>query len=124
MPQHRICIGCGIIIERPFWLCQSCEELYGVVGKPYSKWPRYLKDLVNEAQRFEYRAKGTYPVAPEELDDWWLETDEGGVLMRRRSAGLDRELTDADLLQYAPYDDEQSNREYRRVNGIPERENM
>jgi len=53
MSIYRRCIGCGILIEKPFWLCQTCADLFEVDGKRLSMWPQYLKDLRNYERRFE-----------------------------------------------------------------------
>jgi len=51
-------------------------------------------------------------------------TDDDRIMVQSLLAKEDDSLAesvDMDLLAYAPYADEASNREYRRANGIPER---
>jgi hypothetical protein len=103
--MDRLCVGCGIIIDRPFWLCQTCEDQFGVEGVPYQFWPPYLKWLVLDQKREE--RWGSKPVISLEA---YLET---GVI----EPEPDRDA----LLAYAPYADEEANRAYRQACGIEER---
>jgi hypothetical protein len=107
----RLCVGCGIIIDRPFWLCQTCEDEFGVAGVPYRDWPEYLKWLKRDAQREEYAETHEY-ISLDALADDVLggEIDGGDVEPYRSDA----------LMAYAPYEDEDANREYRQACGIEE----
>lgn len=107
MALDRLCVGCGIIIDRPFWLCQTCEDQFGVAGVSYAEWPDYLKWLKQDAQREEY----SHDNEALSLDEW-LEAGE-----------LAAEDGNSDsLMAYAPYADEEANRAYRQACGIEERD--
>jgi hypothetical protein len=111
--MDRLCIGCGIVIDRPFWLCQTCEDQFGVAGVPYREWPGYLKWLQKDAYREEYAARHEY-ISLDALADDVLggALDDGDVEPYRSDA----------LMAYAPYADEEANREYRKACGIEERD--
>ena len=52
---YRPCVCCGILIEKPFYLCQSCEHAYGVQDVPAAEYPAWLKYLCAEARKDERR---------------------------------------------------------------------
>lgn len=115
--MDRYCVGCGIEIERPFWLCQTCEDEFGVNGKAYRYWPHWLKYLTNSAAREEYEEARGHVDFDEDDDGDGVTVDTQGNIY-----GDDpHRLKDSDLMRYAPYADEASNKEYRRANGIKER---
>jgi len=119
---YRECISCGILIEKPFWLCQTCEDTHGVANVPCRFWPRYLRDLYNMAQRSEYQARRFAQVCIDSLDDVPCDS-EGHALDSTEYVTARRYDPDMEwgLLRYAPYADDEQNRAYRRSNNIAER---
>jgi len=119
---YRECIACGITIEKPFWLCQTCEDTYGVAGKPYRLWPSHLKELTNMAQKEERRSCRFAQVCIDSLDDVPCDS-EGRALDSTEYVTARRYDPDMEwgLLRYAPYADDEQNRAYRRSNNIAER---
>ena len=117
---YRQCVCCGIVIETPFWLCQSCEDEYGVTGRDYRYWPSHLRSIVNQAQKDEYRARRLGLVPFDDMVS--AEADMDGALMVVPPQEYDMGGMADDLLAYAPYTDELANRAYRRANGIRERD--
>ena len=106
MIHYRQCINCGIEIEKPFWLCQSCEDMFGLAGVPYRFWPLDVKRLRNEAERNE--ARSHLLISLDALVD---SQDLAGQLSDRITP---RPLSDSDLLRHAPYADEAANRADRK----------
>ena len=106
MAGDRLCIGCGIVIDRPFWLCQTCEDDVGVAGVDYADWPEYLKYLALDAQR-EERSLDNDAISLDAFEEWIGEM-------------LEPPDDDA-LMAYAPYADEAANEVYRKSNGIKPR---
>ena len=117
--EYRRCLLCDAAIKKPFWLCSSCEEAAGVAGKNISEWPAWLVAIRNE-ERAVRRHSAREIVGPLGVETEWSLVNQDGYI--EPLAGTPRRLTDADLLQYAPYADEAANREYRLANGIPERD--
>jgi len=121
-PLYRECIACGIIIEKPFWLCQTCEDTHGVLGVPSRLWPRFLKDMYNMAMREERRARRFELMLLEERGDGAQDIE--GRSLRHTGYPVPKNY-DPDmewgLLRYAPYADDEQNRAYRRSNNIAER---
>jgi len=115
---YRECICCGIIIETPFWLCQTCEDVQGVAGLDYRHWPGHLKARVNQAKRDEYRARRLGLVSLNECSGIQAQID--GALWEDVPQVYDPKDKDAGMMAYAPYEDEPANRAYRLANGIRE----
>ena len=119
----RYCAACGIEIDSPFWLCQTCASNFGVSGTNYKAWPRELKYLKNSVCREIYDA-GRKTISIDELADNGIDIDEDGNIYtdsELREIEYDDGPLAEPFMRYAPYKDEAQNREYRRANGIPER---
>ena len=98
------CMICGGPVPPDRWVCRECAELWGL-GGPYRNWPSWAKYL----QRTERQQRAVERVEVLSLD---VDGDPPRV---------QAEPTDA-LLEYAPYQDEAANRDYRKACGIEERE--
>lgn len=116
---YRNCIVCERLIARPFWMCRDCEREYKLVDVDYADWPDWAKELCNEVQRQERDIADQLTDSFDELAERGLQIDGLGRVTTR--ANPSAWIPDRSLLQFAPYDDEVSNREYRRANGIAER---
>lgn len=122
---YRECICCGVLIETPFWLCQSCEDAYGVSGIPWRNWPQYLKDMYAMARREERRTRRLGFMSIDDLsgastDIRGCYTPDPTSLTIRASSCPERDAdVDDGYLRPSPYgSDEAANREYRRANGV------
>ena len=117
--MERYCVGCAIEIERPFWLCQTCEAEFGVEAVDYRYWPKWLKALKMSAAREEYEEdRGHISLDDDDDGDGIVVDTEGNVY----GADDRHRLRDSDLMRYAPYADEAMNRAYRQANDIKERQ--
>lgn len=116
---YRICANCGIVIETPFWLCQSCEVVLGVDGLPYRRWPKHVHNLVEMSRRGEREASGHGLVSWDEVPEDSATTDLAGDIVTLPWA-VPGDMQKDDILPYAPYDDDEANRMYRAANGIAE----
>jgi len=104
---------------RPPGICLDCQKEYGLEGVPYAQYPEWVKYLFRAHKREGYR-RATYDpklVSLEELTEAGAAFDNAGKLY-----GAENILPPGDPeVPYAPYADEEANREYRRANGIKER---
>ena len=117
MPSiYRECAYCGIIIEKPWWFCQSCADELGIDGVDYANWAPWIKELANEEQRYE-RATGDTDLSL----DWLVESGQDIDDTGKWVGGPAHILQDLDLLRYAPYASDVDNRAYWQANGIGER---
>jgi len=100
--------------KSPRWnICSKCGEKYGTA---WARWPGGMRELVADYKREAWaeRIAGEWE-APLTNAGW--ATDE--ALCTR--APDEMEWSGDDLLPYAPYEDEELSRAYRKANGIPER---
>ena len=120
MPDSSRCPVCNERKPRNWRLCRECLELYGTDA---SEWDDWIRFKVNDARRWFYEDRRVYnnevPLGDFEpydgmdpdLDEqlWTRPLSEMGA-----SFGEDGPLA----LPYAPYEDEEMNRQYRDANGI------
>jgi len=88
---YRCCI-CGGPVNYTFWACRDCQTVYGLRGDDYRDWPEWAKMLKNSEKR-------------------------------RRGFGQHFNLAYDDLrwyLRYAPYENAEDNKTYRKSSGVPE----
>lgn len=111
--NRRSCI-CGNT-KNPTWdLCSECNEIYG----NRSEWPEWLSFLVSDNNRIIYdnRKWNAFVFGYFEQE---------GVKPNRSKnkpirIGGDNVLVGLCSLPYAPYQDEDDNKRYRKANGINE----
>jgi len=141
LSRFKLCPACR---ERPkpsdLALCHACRSKYGLNA---DNWPEWLRELVNSERRDRYADKciREHEVnMPPDCESWvgtptWTDgvampsnhyDDPDTMILVPDDQLLTRgpgEMAWAGrvLLPYAPYDNEEDNRSYRRANGIPER---
>ncbi|MCK9356968.1 MAG: HNH endonuclease [Dehalococcoidia bacterium] len=104
---------------RPPGVCLECQAEYGLEGLHYSQYPEWVKYLFRARRKDTYR-RAVYDPLEVSLDG--LIEDGGDIDDHGKAYGCDEDrFTDECLMNYAPYADEVTNREYRRANGIKER---
>ena len=122
MPKYTACPVCGKPKKKKWNFCHDCLEIYG--GK-VDEWPEWLRVLRNDTERLRYDDQQSndneLPLNDFEsyIDQYWETTE----VLHTRPREETRIITDAYgsvAMAYAPYDDEEMNREYRKANGIPE----
>jgi len=125
MEIERTCIYCGIGIDRPFWLCQSCEDYWDVASVRWADWPEELKALHRPARRYEdvqIKSLRGDIVSIEFLEELGAQFDEMGNVYGLIPRGEWRGWYADYLMAYAPfYENEPKNRQYRRANDIVRR---
>jgi len=56
------CFRCAIcekaILGGRHFICGDCGKLWGLVGKPYSEWPDWIKYLKNQEEKRRRRLRG------------------------------------------------------------------
>jgi hypothetical protein len=133
--QTKPCV-CGADIPLNRSLCADCLQRY---GRRASEWPDWVRWLVRDRQREldadryhdelaldDGGAGATSSRYPSEMGDAGIDVAWRWIRSTRHSNDSapqpnGRPLRTADVMRYAPYADEASNREYRRANGIKER---
>ena len=125
----RYCAQCGIDIDAPNMLCQTCADAWGVDPVRYKSWPDSLRHIRNNAIR-ERRDEMRHHLSIERfIEDGVeiiasiprIEKDTADISDGRLVTDSNAALRDEHFMRYAPYKDEAQNRDYRRANGIPER---
>ena len=119
MPHFSTCPVCQQSKPHNRHLCTDCHGTYG----QRSDWPAWLQMIVNDIEREQcddqLAARYEMPLDDFETDEDSDDDFDGPLWTRPRS-----ELSGSDSgcgLPYAPYPDEETNRQYRRSNGIPAR---
>lgn len=121
MSDSTECPVCGASKVPKFPLCRDCRQIYGTSA---TDWPAWVRLIVNDIAREEYdddqaaqhEVQVDDPELSEETD---LDSDE--PLWTRPKSEM---AVVEEALPYAPYDDEDMNRAYRKANGIPERKTV
>jgi hypothetical protein len=118
MPETSECPVCGSSKPHNRRLCRDCHLTYGGSS---ADWPAWLRLIINDIDREEYddeqASEHEVPSGDVELhEDMDSDLDEPLWTRPKSEMALVEEA-----LPYAPYDDEDMNRAYRKANGIPER---
>ena len=105
------CCLCGEPVEGTgYWVCRRCRKAHNL-PKSITDWPEWARAM----RREEKRERGERRTVSLDLLEGCL--DDGSSHhqqpLNRRKPCLD--------LPYAPYDDDETNRQYRKANGIKER---
>ena len=102
VPHILKCPVCQRFTPHRFHLCTRCQERFGKIRGGYPPWLRFLaRDNENWINQLYRQSRAEVLFADRDVSDIGDTDDFYG-------------------LPYAPYPDEDSNREYRRVNKIPE----
>ena len=122
MSHTYVCVACGDNKRRKSCLCEECLSIYGKVA---DKWPPWLREKVNSSNRWRYDEKIAFehelPFGDDDLDeDKDPDFDEPLLTRDRTEMAFSSDRYGRTALPYAPYVDEEMNREYRKANGIPE----
>ncbi len=84
--------------------------------------PDFAPDTGDEDDRYpSERGDGALDAAWSEINSWSDARDEDDLVEPPCNFTRDPVMSEHQLMRYAPYEDEASNREYRRANGIKER---
>ena len=122
MTKYTACPVCGEPKKRKWNLCRDCLKIY---GGAVDGWPEWLKILRNDTERLRYDTQQSneneIPFNDFEycIDQYWSDPE----VLHTRPRNESRIVTDSYgsvSIPYAPYDDEEMNREYRKSNGIPD----
>jgi len=130
--MQRYC-PCGARIAWNRSLCRDCVDEY---GSDKERWPAWLRFCVADIQREINYERRHDDLAIEPDDRYPSEMGDGAIEASWAAIGSwidtdgeqyyetpeDPESATERYMQYAPYDDEAMNREYRLANGIEERE--
>ena len=119
MPDASMCPGCGEDKSNRRRLCNECVEKFGTVA---DNWPDWLREMVNSMYRWRYAdlqaSEYEIPLGDiEPYDGMEVEYEDQLWTRPRSEMGLSTG-SEAMALPFAPYDDEEMNREYRKSNGI------
>ena len=120
MIEIEMCPACARETKPKVWnLCPACLKKY---GKAIDEWPGWLREQtrgLDRERKQEYVAE-IRRLPSEALDEGltpaWVPDE---PLHTRPRAEM--EMVAGELLPYAPYDNDDDNRRYRRANGIAER---
>jgi len=122
MPGTSECPVCRQSKPKRWDLCRDCLHIYGSVA---ADWPEWLRLIINDNARVDYdeRKRNTLEIP---IGDFELFEDMAGDLDEPlwTRPGDEMMMTHGPLgaipLPFAPYDNEDMNRAYRKANNIPE----
>jgi hypothetical protein len=118
MPDASLCPGCNQPKPKSWKLCKTCLEIYGGIA---DEWDAWLRERVNSARRWQYQEEQAYdheiPLGDVEPYDG-MDPDLDEPLWTRPRDEM--APVGPEALPYAPYEDEDMNRAYRKANGIDE----
>jgi len=120
MPDASRCPACGK--PKPKWW-DLCKECLGIYGSAASEWPVFVRLAVNDTERERYQEQQmayheTLLGDAEPYDGMDPDRDEPLWTRPRDEMALSFASPGPMALPYAPYDDEEMNRQYRKSNGI------
>ena len=49
------CVICDGFKHPRFWACKKCAVSYKLYGKPYKRWPQWVKELIKLRRKENYR---------------------------------------------------------------------
>ena len=120
MLDVETCPGCAKETKPKSWsLCPTCLKRY---GSRVEDWPEWLREQTRGLHRERDQAYVTEirRIPSEVMDEGLDPAYVPDMPLYTRPAG-EMAMSAGQLLPYAPYDNEDDNRRYRRANGIQER---
>jgi len=57
------CVICGKSKPSRFWFCKPCSVQWGVYRKPYKSWPSWIRFLINDKMKENYRNRNAVEIS-------------------------------------------------------------